>query len=52
MNKNDFLVIGIGYVLGTMLYWTVYHWKYVLFMVLCVLALRWLFSQWISEKTT
>ncbi|HAV2827583.1 hypothetical protein [Acinetobacter baumannii] len=46
MDKHTFLSIGIGSVLGFMLVLLTKHILFVLGMVLSVLALRWLFSQW------
>ncbi len=46
MDRHTFLSIGIGGVVGTALYWTVYNWKYIALMACCVFALRWLFGKW------
>lgn len=46
MNKHTFLSIGIGLVLGFMLVLLTEHIRFVIGMVLSILALRWLFSHW------
>lgn len=46
MDKHTLLSIGIGLVLGFMFVLVVGHFRFVVGIVLCVLALRWLFSQW------
>lgn len=46
MDKHTLLSIGIGLVLGFMLILITEHIRFVVGMVLSVLALRWLFSQW------
>ncbi|WP_000619034.1 hypothetical protein, partial [Acinetobacter baumannii] len=46
MDRHTFLSIGIGGIVGTALYWTVYNWKYLALMACCVFALRWLFGKW------
>lgn len=46
MDKHTLLSIGIGLVLGFMLILITEHIRFVVGMVLSVLVLRWLFSQW------
>ncbi len=46
MDKHTLLSIGIGLVLGFMLILITEHIRFVVGLVLSVLALRWLFSKW------
>lgn len=46
MDKHTLLSIGIGLVLGFIFVLVVEHFRFVMGMVLSVLALRWLFSRW------
>lgn len=46
MDKHTLLSIGIGLVLGFMLVLVIENFWFVVGFVLCICALRWLFSQW------